>query len=42
MMTEKEYRDFMIKEIMERTNRYTLDELKKKSTKALEIIYDFC
>lgn len=39
-MTNQEYREFLINSIMEWTNKFTVEDLRKKSIRALEIIYD--
>lgn len=42
-MTQKEYRDFLIEEILEfAEDRFSREELEKRSIRSLERIYDNC
>ena len=42
MMTNAEYRKFLIDGIMEFSDKFTVEELEKKPIRVLERIYDNC
>ena len=41
-MTMTEYKQFLIHDILEWTDKFTREQLEKKEIRELEIIYDYC